>query len=239
MQRVSHNIQPDSVPLLVDDATGKEIVKLKQGIIMKKAHSKSMQTKRGAASQEVEETKKALAFAEHEGDISSEQMELAIIELIATNKAWIWMKANSSPTSTFRTNPINLIFNLKIPRLLTHDGSRTLDTITSIRSNLHWHIGPPAKKLGLKDKFGILLTNGWATTALLQFCDKVAIWANHRFRTYTSVGLVWEDFSTEVKKAVIHPNTVKRGNVIESHYKPKVVSVTPLIMNLSECFNTH
>jgi hypothetical protein len=83
------------------------------------------------------------------------------------------------------------------------------------------------------------LTNGWATTALLQFCDKVAIWANNRFPTYTSAGLVWKHFSTVVKRAVIPPNTMKRGNVIESHYKPKVVRVTPLIMNLFECFNTH
>jgi hypothetical protein len=62
-------------------------VKLKQGITGKKAHSKSTKTKQGAASQEVEEIRQALAFAEHEGDIISEQMELAIIELIAIHKA--------------------------------------------------------------------------------------------------------------------------------------------------------
>lgn len=88
-QHASNDINDDAVPLLVDDATAEEIVKLKGEISAKNALSKSMQAKLGAALQEVEETKKVLAIAEQKRDMISKQMESAMMELSATNEAVI------------------------------------------------------------------------------------------------------------------------------------------------------
>jgi hypothetical protein len=100
------------------------------------------------------------------------------------------------------------VFKVKTTGLSTYDGTRTLDAVTSFLSTLHHHFGPRAMELGLIDKCGILLTNGWAAAALLRFCDKAAIWANHRVPAYASAAVTWGDFSTAVKEAFIPPNAV-------------------------------
>jgi hypothetical protein len=70
-QHASDDMKEDAVPLLFDDATAKEMVKLKREITAKNALNKSMQTKLGAALQEVEETKKVLATTEDKRDMIS------------------------------------------------------------------------------------------------------------------------------------------------------------------------
>jgi hypothetical protein len=70
-QHASDDIKEDAVPLLFDDATATEMVKLKREITAKNALNKSMQTKLGAALQEVEETKKVLATTEDKRDMIS------------------------------------------------------------------------------------------------------------------------------------------------------------------------
>jgi len=119
---------------------------------------------------------------------------------------------NSAPISTFQTNSTNGAFNVKMTRLPTYDGTRTLDPITSFISTLYHHFGPYAQKLGWTDESGIPLTNGWAAMALLQFRKKAAVWANHRFLAHASAGVAWEDFSAAVKEAFIPPNAVTRLN---------------------------
>jgi hypothetical protein len=209
-QHASDDIKDDAVPLLFDDATAMEMVKLKREITAKNVLYKLMQSKLGAALPEVEETKTALATTKDERDMISEQMDSAIIELNATNEALIRVKANSAPISTFQTNSSNCIFNVKPTALPTCNGARTLDTITSLLSTLHHHFRPRAEELGLTDECGIHLRNGWAVAALLQFRDKAAVWANHRFLLDPSAGVAWEDFSAAVKEAFIPPDTVTR-----------------------------
>jgi hypothetical protein len=46
--------------------------------------------------------------------------------------------------------------------------------------------------------------------ALLKFCDKTAVWANHGFLVHASAGVAWEDFSAAVKEAFIPPDAVTR-----------------------------
>jgi hypothetical protein len=142
--------------------------------------------------------------------MTSEKMESVMVKLNATNEALIRVKATSAPISTFQTN--NHVFNVKTMGLLTYDGTRTLDAVTSFLFTLHSHFGPRALELGLTDECGIPLTNGWAAAALLQFRDKVAVWANHCFPAYASTGVTWEDFSAAVKEAFIPPDAVTRLN---------------------------
>ena len=207
-QHASNDINDDAVPLLVDDATAEEIVKLKGEISAKNALSKSMQAKLGAALQEVEETKKVLAIAEQKRDMISKQMESAMMELSATNEAVIWVKANSAPVSTFQTNFSNRIFNFKMSGVPTYHRMRTLDAVTSFISTLHRHFGPHPQVLGLTDDGGIPLTDGWAAVALLLLCDKAWVWDNHRFPAHGSAGVAWEHFSAGVRETVIPPNAV-------------------------------
>ena len=209
-QHASDDIKDNAPPLLVDDATANETVKLKQVITAKKALSKSMQATLGAALQEVKETKKALATTEDKRGMISEQMEWAMMELNATNEALIQVKANSAPVSTFQTNSSNRVFNVKATGLLTHDGTRTLHAVISCLSTMHRSFGPSAQELGLADEYGIPLTNGRATAAMLQFHDKAAVWANHHFPVHASAGVAWEDFSAAVKEAFIRSDSVTR-----------------------------
>jgi hypothetical protein len=184
------------------------MAKLKREVTAKNALNKTMQAKLGAALQEVEATKEALATAEDERDMTSEKMESVMVELNATNEALIRVKATSATINTLQTN--NRVFNVKTTGLPTYDGTRTLDAVTSFLSTLHRHFGPRALELGLIDECGIPLTNGWAAAALLQFRDKAAVWANHRFPAYASAGVTWEDFTTAVKEAFIPPDAVTR-----------------------------
>ena len=64
--------------------------------------------------------------------------------------------------------------------------------------------------LSSTDEFGIPLTNSWATSALLQFHDEGAVWANHRLPAHASAGIAWEDSSAAVKEAFIPPDAVTR-----------------------------
>jgi hypothetical protein len=209
-QHASDNIKDDAVPLLFDDATAKEMVKLKREISTNNVLNKSMQAKLGAALQEVEKTKKALATAEDERDMICEQMDSATMEVNSTNKALIRVKVNSAPISTFQSNSSNRIFNVKTAGLSTYDGTRTLNTTTSFLSTLHRHLGPRTQELGLTDECGIPLTNSWAVAALLQVRDMAAVWANHQFPAHASAGVAWEDFSAAVKEAFIPPDAVTR-----------------------------
>lgn len=177
-QHASNDIKDDAVPLLADDATGNTIVKLKREVTAKIVLSKSMQVKPVAATQDVKDIKKALAITNDESDMISAQMELAMMQMITTYEAFIRVNANSSPTSTFETNSSNCIFNIKTTRLLTFDAPRTLDAITFFLSTLHCHFGASAQEVGLRDKLGIVLKNGWAAVGLLQFCNNSAEWAN-------------------------------------------------------------
>jgi hypothetical protein len=133
-----------------------------------------------------------------------------MMELNATNEALIRVKANSAPISTFQTNSSNHICNIKTTGLLTYDGTRTLHAVTSFLSTLHRHFEPCAQKLGLTEECGLVLTEGWAAAALLQFRDKAAVWGNHRFPAHTSAGVAWEDFSAAVKEAFIPPEALTR-----------------------------
>ena len=83
----SDDINDDSVPLLLEYATAKEMVKLKREITTNNALNQSMQAKLGAALQDVEETSKVLATNEDERDMMSEQMDSTMMELNATNLA--------------------------------------------------------------------------------------------------------------------------------------------------------
>ena len=206
----SDDINDDSVPLLLEYATAKEMVKLKREITTNNALNQSMQAKLGAALQDVEETSKVLATNDDERDMMSEQMDSTMMELNATNLALFWVKANSAPISTFQTTSSNRIFNVKMTRFPTYDGMRTLDAITSLLSSLHRHFGPRGQELGLTERCGIPLTTGWAAVALLQFRDKAAVWANHQFPAHASAGVAWEDFSAAVKEAFIPPDAVTR-----------------------------
>jgi hypothetical protein len=150
-QHASNEIKDDVIQLLFDDATAKEMVKLKREITAKNMLNKSMQTKLDTALQEVEKTKKALAKTEDERDMISEQMDSTMLEVNATNEALIWVKANSASSSSFQTNSSNQIFNVKTTGLPTYDGTRTLDAITSFLSTLHRPFGPRAQELGLTD----------------------------------------------------------------------------------------
>jgi len=62
----------------------------------------------------------------------------------------------------------------------------------------------------LTDKSGIPLTSGWVTAALLQFRDKPAVWADHRFPAYASVCVAWEDFSAAVNEVFIPIDAVAK-----------------------------
>jgi hypothetical protein len=72
-------------PPLLDDAIAREMAKLKQKVTAKNALNKTMQATLAAALQEVEATKKALATAEDERDMTSEKIESVMVELNATN----------------------------------------------------------------------------------------------------------------------------------------------------------
>jgi hypothetical protein len=133
-----------------------------------------------------------------------------MMELNATNEAIIRVNANSAPISTVQTNSSNRMWNVKMTGLPTYNGTRTLDAVTSFLSTLPRHFGPYAQELGLTEESGILLTEGWATAALLQFRDKAAVWGNHRFPGHTSAGVAWEDFSAAVKEAFIPPDALTR-----------------------------
>jgi hypothetical protein len=209
-QQASDDVTDQAAPPLVDDATARELAKLKREVTVKNALNKSMQARLGAALQEVEATKKALATAEDERDMTSEKMELAMVELNATNEALIRVKASSTPSTTSQININNRLFNIKMTGLPTYDCTRTLEAVTSFIFTLHRHFGPRAQELGLTDQLGIPLTNGWAAAALLQFRDKAAVWANHRFPAHASAGVAWKDFSVAVKEAFIPPDTVTR-----------------------------
>jgi len=232
-QHASDDIKGNAVPHLFGNSTTKEMVKLKQAITAKNALNKSMQTKLGAALQEVEETKKALATTEDERCMITEQMNFATMELNVTNEALIQVKANSAPISTFPTNSSNHIVNVKITGLPTYDGTRTLDAITSFLSTLHCQFGPCAQELRLTDKCGILLTNGWAAAAFLQFRGKAAVRANHRFPAHASAGLAWEDFSATVKEAFIPPDALTR---LERDWESLPVKVGQRVSAFNEHF---
>ena len=209
-QHASDDIKDDAVPLLLDDASAKEMFKLKREITAKNALNELMQAKLGAALQEVEETRKALATTDDKRDMIREQMDSTMMELNATNKALIRVKANSAPISTFQTLSSNRIFNVKTTGLQSYDGTRTLDAVTSFLSTLHRHFGRRAQELGLTDECGIPLTTGWAAATLLQFDDNAAVWANHWFPAHASADIAWEDFSAAVKEAFIPPDAVTR-----------------------------
>jgi hypothetical protein len=78
-----------------------------------------IQAKLGAALQGVKATKKALATAEDERDMTSEKMESAIVELNVTNEALIRVKAISAPISTLQSNSNNQTLNSKTTGLPT------------------------------------------------------------------------------------------------------------------------
>jgi hypothetical protein len=69
--------------------------------------------------------------------MTNKKMELAMEELNATNEALIRVKATSSPISILQTYSNNRMFNVKMTGLLTYDGTRTLDAVTSFLSTLH------------------------------------------------------------------------------------------------------
>jgi hypothetical protein len=83
-QNTSDNIQDNAVPSLVDNATTKEMVKLKPEITTKNVLSKLMQAILGAAILASKEIKKPLPTTEDERDMSTEQMESAMMQLNAT-----------------------------------------------------------------------------------------------------------------------------------------------------------
>ena len=118
------------------------------------------------------------------------------------------MKANSAPISTFLTNSSNRIF--KDDRIANLRCYKYPDAVTSFLSTLHSQFGPCTQELGLTDECGIPLIHGWAAAALLQLCDKAAVWANHRFPAHASAGIAWEDFSAAVKQVFIPPDAVTR-----------------------------
>jgi len=112
-----------------------------------------MQAKLGAAIQEVNVTKQALAMSKDNSDRTSEQMESAMMEPHANKEAFIRIQANRAPISTFQTNSSYLIFNVKMTRLMTSDGARTLDAVSSIQSTLHCNFILCALGLNLTEKF--------------------------------------------------------------------------------------
>jgi hypothetical protein len=83
-QNTSDNIQDNAVPSLVDNATTKEMLKLKPEITTKNVLSKLMQAILGAAILASKEIKKPLPTTEDERDMSTEQMESAMMQLNAT-----------------------------------------------------------------------------------------------------------------------------------------------------------
>jgi hypothetical protein len=83
-QNTSDNIQDNAVPSLVDNATTKEMLKLKPEITTKNVLSKLMQAILGAAILASKEIKKPLPTTEDERDMSNEQMESAMMQLNAT-----------------------------------------------------------------------------------------------------------------------------------------------------------
>ena len=94
--------------------------------------------------------------------------------------------------------------------LPTYNGTKILDTVTSILSTLHWHFGPCLQELGLTDQFETPLPNSWAAMVLLQFCDKVVVWANNCFLAHANAGIAWEDIAATVNKDFISPDTMTR-----------------------------
>jgi hypothetical protein len=149
-----------------------------------------------------------LATAEDERDMTSEKMELVMVELNATNETLIRVKATPAPINTFQSN--NHVFNVKMMGLPTYNGTRTLDTDTSFLSTLPRHFGPHALEIRFTDECGSPLTNGWAAVAQLQFRNKAAVWANHCLPAHASAGVTWEDFSTAVKEVFIPSDAVTR-----------------------------
>jgi len=140
----------------------------------------------------------------------SGQTELAIMKQNVTNEAIIWVQGDLAPGSTCQTDCSNSVFNLTTTGLPTYDGTRTLHAVTAFLSTLHHNFEPHAQELDLTEQFGIPLTNGWATVALLQCHNQAAVWVNHPFAVHASAGVAWEDLSTPVKEAFIPPNAVTR-----------------------------
>jgi hypothetical protein len=58
--------------------------------------------------------------------------------------------------------------------------------------------------------WGILLTNGWASVALLLFRDPAAVWAKNHHPAYASTGITLDDFSAAVKEVCTPPDMVTR-----------------------------
>jgi len=129
-----------------------------------------------------------------------------MMELNATNGTSIHVKDNSVPVSTLHTNSSNHRFDVTTTRLPTYNGTRTLDEVIFFIVTVHPYFGHHTQEEGLKDEFGILLTNGSAAQGLLLFCDKAAVWANHQFAAHASAGEAWEDFPPAVKPAFIPPD---------------------------------
>lgn len=78
-QHASDYLKHNAVPLLADNATAKQMVKLKQVITAKNGLSKSMQATLGATIQKVNVNKQPLEITEDER--MNEQMESAMMEM--------------------------------------------------------------------------------------------------------------------------------------------------------------
>lgn len=162
----SADIHDVGAPIRGDNATAKRMPKLEQEITAKNALSNLMQAKLGPANPDVENPKTTMVITQDETDMISEQLELAMMELIATNEVLIRVKANSVPTSIFQINSSICVCTVKTTRLLTYNGMKTLDIMTSFQSTRLCDSGSRDQGLSFAVGFGIPLIHSWTTMAL-------------------------------------------------------------------------
>jgi len=210
VQHASKDIKDKAVPLLVDSAMAKEIVKLKQNIISLNMPSESMHAILGAALQLIEKTIKLITMTADVGDVIWRQIECAKMERNITNKTLIQVETNSAPISTFKTTCSNYIFKVKMNGLQTYNATRTLDIVIPFHSSLYLHFGTCAKGLDWMEDIALLSTNSSAATAHIQFCANSAAWANHQFLVHSSAGVAWESISATAIVAMNLPKKVTR-----------------------------
>jgi len=82
--------------------------------------------------------------------------------------------------------------------------------VTSFLSTLHCHLGPAGEEFSSTDELGIPLKIGWATVALVQFCDKAALLANHLFTVHARAAIELDDLSAAVNEALTPLDAVTR-----------------------------
>lgn len=116
-----------------------------------------MQAQLGAALQKVIELQEILATTLDERDMISEQLQLLMMELNATNEALIWVKAYLLPNSIFEDDSWNCVFCLKTIVLQTLDATRTLFATTSVLSTLSCHFVPHVQVSLFADEYGICI----------------------------------------------------------------------------------